>query len=453
MNQGTIAGLLFACSFGVATLGTDLASAQHRRVDAWLADAQARIDVRHSRAYIDALTVDSTVNVPYSVVTDAASFFSWDNEKRSAANGKAYLYEWSYYNGVVFEGLQYVYEATCDRTYQGYVQEYLDAMITDGALNETAGYVTHHGLDCYKTASTLLNFVDFRRDDHENSDYYRVASTLYSDLVSTNSVYTEASIGGNYWHSWINGASPLYKVWLDGLYMAQPFLAEYAHHTRDVAQLDAIASRFTWIAANMVSATTGLYYHAANSSTDYCDFHWLRAIGWYAMAQADVLVYLHGPQRRFVQANFRTFVDAMLAYQDPTTGMWSNLVDRPVTETNRLETSGTAMLAYSILKAIRTGRLTDTNGRYRTAALKAFSGIVENKLIDGRLTDIYFKASANGTNNYEVAANYYTDEGKGVGPFIMAYSEVLQATRSRHSHAGRRHWRHDVQAPRCASYQ
>lgn len=383
-----------------ATLGTSLASA---------------------KAYIDALTIDSTVNVPTTVVENTALFFSWDNEKR-AAPAKPYLYEWSYYNGVVFEGTRYVYEATGTAAYNNYTNAYLDAMVTDGALNSYAGYVSYHGLDCYKTASLLRDF--------NNSEYDQVAATLYNDLTVTNAQYAPSSLGYNYWHSWISGAAPTYKVWLDGIYMGQPFMAEYAAQIGDTAQLDKVATRLDWVHDNLRNSSTGLYYHAANSSTSYVNYHWLRAIGWYAMAQVDVMPYLSGANLTLTTANFKDFVDGMLPYQDATTGMWRNLVNVAQSDGNRYETSGTAMMAYAILKAVRNGWLADPSGTYTAAALTAFEGIVNNKLVDGNLIDIYFKASATGSNNYTTASYYYSNEGKGVGPFIMAYAEAVRLSAS-----------------------
>ena len=94
-----------------------------------------------------------------------------------------------------------------------------------------------------------------------------------------------------------------------------------------------------------------------------------------------------------------------------------------MTETNRLETSGTAMMSYVILKGVRKGWL---DASYQEAGLKAFVGLTEKKLDESGLRDIYLKASANGSNNYEETEYYFTDEGKGSGPFIMAYSEMLR---------------------------
>lgn len=387
-----------------------------------------------ARSYIDGLTVNSSTNVPSTVVSTYGTQFSWDNEKRESAN-KSYLFEWSYYNGVVFEGLQYTYEATKDSKYLDYVSDYMSAMIsssggwaktTNNSSKDAAGYVDYHGADCYKTASLLMDLA-LKSDGtvDTNSKYYKMATTIYSDLTTgTGSNYTESSLGGNYWHSGWTGSAPAYKVWLDGIYMIQPFMAEYAYYTGDTAQLDAITNRFEWIYTNMRESGTGLYYHAANSSTSHVGYHWTRAIGWYAMAIVDVMQYMSGDNLATMQTILKDLVDNMLPYQDSSTGMWANLCDKSVTSTNRLETSGTSMMAYTIAKAVNKGWLAKS---YLDYAKQAFTGMTENKLSNGSLSDIYFKASATGSNNYENTSYYYSNEGKGVGPYIMAYAELLKA--------------------------
>ncbi len=391
----------------------------------------------NARSYIDGLTVNSSTNVPSTVVSTYGTQFSWDNEKRELAN-KSYLFEWSYYNGVVFEGLQYIYEATKDSTYLDYVTDYMSTMIsssggwaktTNNSSKDAAGYVNYHGADCYKTASLLMDLA-LKSDGtvDTTSKYYQMATTIYSDLTTgTGSNYTETSLGGNYWHSGWTGSAPTYKVWLDGIYMIQPFMAEYAYYTNDTAQLDKIVDRFEWIYTNMRETGTGLYYHAANSSTSYVNYHWTRAIGWYAMAVVDVMQYMSGDNLATMQTILKDLVDNMLPYQDSSTGMWANLCDKSVTNTNRLETSGTSMLAYTIAKAVNKGWLVES---YLDYAKKAFTGMTENKLSNGSLSDIYFKASATGSNNYENTSYYYSNEGKGVGPYIMAYAELLKAESS-----------------------
>lgn len=388
--------------------------------------------MQKAREYIDALTIDSEINVPAKTVADEKCFFTWDNEKRTPEK-KPYLFEWSYYNGVVMEGLLDIYEAdsTANKAYLDYVREYLDAMITvDSEGNKIldpklAGYVDYHGADCYKTAALLLRVSD------GSDDYMQICQRLYRDLTDDSYVntsghivareYTEEALGGNYWHSWANDSAPQFKVWLDGIYMLQPFIAGYAAKTGDTAQLALVQQRLDWVADNML-APNGLYYHAANSAENVCAFHWTRAMGWYGMAMVDVMENLPEEYIEERKAALKTFVDGMLRYQDES-GLWANLADREVTDTNRLEVSGTSMMVYTILKGVRKGWLDES---YRDAAVKAFVGMVETKLDDNGLKDIYFKASASGKNNYENTEYYLTDEGKGSGPFIMAYSEMLR---------------------------
>ncbi|MCD8325292.1 MAG: glycoside hydrolase family 88 protein [Lachnospiraceae bacterium] len=385
-----------------------------------------------ARAYIDGLTVDSKENVPKEVVNDEHKFFTWDNEYRTPSV-KPYLFDWSYYNGVVMEGLYDIYAADPDagKRYYDYIKEYLDAMLVKDeggsvSLNpRLAGYVDHHGADCYKTAALVMKMTDGQ------DDYMKLASALYRDLTDTTHVnskgnivpleFMEEGLGYNYWHAWAGGKAPMFKVWLDGIYMLQPFLAHYAAMTGDQAQLELIKKRFQWVAETML-APNGMYYHACNSKDDVCAFHWTRAMGWYAMAMVDVMDVAGGELIDVIKPNLKLFVDGMLKYQDES-GMWANLADQPVTETNRLETSGTAMMVYTILKGVRKGWLDPS---YKDAAVKAFTAMTERKLNEGGLQDIYMKAAANNTNNYENTEYYMPDEGKGSGPYIMAYSEMIQ---------------------------
>lgn len=390
-----------------------------------------------TKNYVDGLTIHSRVNVPAEVVADELKFFTWDNEKRTpSGNDKPYLFDWSYYNGVVMEGLFDIYEADPENNgeYLDYVKEYLDAMIvTDEtghkSLNRRlAGYVDYHGADCYKTAALLIRVATLTG----NQDYLQICADLYRDLTDTSYIntsghnvpkeYTEEALGHNYWHCWAGNKAPMFKVWLDGIYMLQPFISHYAAYIKDEKQLALIQERLDWVAKTLL-APNGMYYHAANSAEDVCAFHWTRAMGWYGMAMVDVMEVLPKSYMEARKAALKTFVDGMLKYQDES-GLWANVADWKVTETNRLEVSGTSMIVYTILKGVRNGWL---DASYKEAALKGFLAMVETKMDEKGLHDIYLKASANNTNNYEDTEYYLTDEGKGAGPFIMAYSEVLKA--------------------------
>ena len=249
-------------------------------------------EMNRARAFIDGLTVDAPNADPKAIVEDEDRFFAWDNEHRSRKNGKAFLYDWSYYIGVVMEGLYYMYEAGEGERYRDYVLRYLRAVETEGRLNEHAGYTPDHGLDCYKTASLLPFFY------HEDAELARLADALWNDLAVKNRRFAPDDLGRNYWHVWDDGKPPKYRVWLDGLYMGQGFMARYAAMKGDEAALSDVASRFEWVNANLLNEKTGLLYHAGNGSDDVCPWHWLRACGWYAMAQVDALECLPDGERK-----------------------------------------------------------------------------------------------------------------------------------------------------------
>lgn len=400
---------------------------------------QERIDaaMQKAEAYIRSLTIESQENVPAEIVADEKKYFTWDNEKRTPGD-KPYLYDWSYYNGVVMEGLYDIYETDPEAysAYLDYVKEYLDAMIvedTDGHKSlspNLAGYVDRHGADCYKTAALLVRVGISEKEE----GYLQICADLYRDLTDTaytNSTghivpleYTEESLGHNYWHGWADDKAPQYKVWLDGIYMLQPFISHYAAETGDAEQLALVQERLDWVKETLL-APDGMYWHAANSAEDLCKYHWTRAMGWYGMAMVDVMEVLPEEYMEERKEALKLFVDGMLKYQDES-GLWANVADWEVTETNRLEVSGTSMMVYTILKGIRNGWLDES---YAEAAVKAFVAMAELKLDEEGLQDIYFKATANNTDNYQDQEYYLTDEGKGSGPFIMAYSEMLRRAR------------------------
>lgn len=390
-----------------------------------------RVEAAVSKAgkYVDGLTVNSEVNVPGEVVRSTERFFTWDNEKR-APQSKPLLYDYSYYNGVVMEGLYDIYKADPEngKVYYDYVKEYLDCLTEQGedgswGLNfERAGYVDYHGADCYKTAALFEQFAK------EGERYREVTDLLYRHLTDETYVNSlghtpclenmPGDLGHNYWHGW--KGEPRFKIWLDGIYMLQPFLSRHAARVGDMRQLALVQERLDWVAETLL-APNGMYYHAGNGREDVCRFFWTRAMGWYGMAMVDVMEVLPGEYLDKRKKALQLFVDGMLKYQDAD-GIWANLADMPATETNRPETSGTAMMSYIILKGVRKGWLDES---YREAGVRSFVGLTETKLDESGLRDIYLKATANGTNNYEDTEYYLTDEGKGSGPFIMAYSEML----------------------------
>jgi unsaturated rhamnogalacturonyl hydrolase len=232
-------------------------------------------------------------------------------------------------------------------------------------------------------------------------------------------------------------------MWLDGLYMAEPFYAEYAARHGDSAAMSDIARQFLLVARHMRDPRTGLYYHAwdavhrqpwADSATGLSRSFWGRAIGWYLMAAVDVLDDLPATHRerpelvRIIQY----LADAVARVQDPVSGVWWQVLDQPNRSGNYLEASASAMFAYAFAKGARIGVLDPT---YRALAARAFDGMLATFVtVDDRglvsVNGICKSAGLGGDPPRDGSYAYYVSEPvvsndyKGVGAFILAASEL-----------------------------
>ena len=188
----------------------------------------------------------------------------------------------------------------------------------------------------------------------------------------------------------------------------------------------------------------GLYYHAFDDSrkmfwcdkvTGLSDNFWLRALGWFSMALIDTMEIMPDSlksQRSELNTIYRELIDAMLPYQDEETGMWYQVVNRGGICPNYLETSGSAIFDYAIMKSVRLGYLPDT---YLPFGEKAFSGICDKYLSEEngelQLDGICLVAGLGNTENREGTFEYYMrepivkNEAKGIAPLILAYIEIL----------------------------
>ena len=245
---------------------------------------------------------------------------------------------------------------------------------------------------------------------------------------------------GGFWHKKIYP----HQMWLDGLYMGSPFLAQYAILYNepalfgDVAKQVYLIDKYTW------DAEKGLFFHGWDESreqkwsdpvTGRSPHAWGRAMGWFAMALVDMLDFFPAdhPQRAEVLAIHKKMADAILKNQDAS-GLWWQVLDRPGDEGNYLEGSASSMFVYFLLKSGNKGYL---DQKYISAGIKGYEAIVE-KLIkeneDGTisLTQVCGVAGLGGTPYRDGSYEYYINEvirdndPKGVGPFMMAALEYEQ---------------------------
>ena len=336
---------------------------------------------------------------------------------------------WSYTNGLVLKAAQEVYEETKDSSYYEYIYAYADTMVTSEGDIRTYK-LSDQNLDMLNSGNTLLYL--YTKTEEER---FLEALKLLRKQISSQ----PRTPDGGFWHK----KRYTQQMWLDGLYMAEPF---YAHYTKMFSNgeearkaYDDIVHQFDLIQEHTYDSKTGLLYHGwdsskeqkwANKETGTSPHFWSRAMGWYGMAMVDVLDYLpeDHPGRDKIIKYLNQFAEAVTKYQDAESGLWYQVLDQGDREGNYLEASGTSMFTYTFAKASKQGYLSE---EYMQVAEKAYSGLLknlvsveENGIVN--LNQVCAVAGLGGDPYRDASYEYYVNEEirsndpKGTGPFILA---------------------------------
>ncbi|WP_420155453.1 glycoside hydrolase family 88 protein [Siphonobacter sp.] len=336
---------------------------------------------------------------------------------------------WNYEQGVLLNALNRVWERTGDGKYFHYIQKSIDAYVNDQGDIRTYKF-DDYNIDNIPTGRLLLML--YQQTGKEK--YLKAAQFVHSQLETQ-----PRTKEGGYWHKkrYPN------QMWLDGLYMAEPFSAEYALIFKEPKHFDNIANQFIWMEKNSRDEKTGLLYHAydesrqqkwADPKTGKSPNFWGRAIGWYVMALVDVLDYfpMDHPKRPELVAIYKRLMPAVVKYQDPASGCWWQVTDKGGKEGNYLEASASSMFVYGLAKGVRTGLL---DASYLKAAQKGYAGMLKEfiKTDDKGLVHLDKTVSVgglggdpyrDGSYEYYLSEKIRLDDLKGVGPFILASIEV-----------------------------
>ena len=352
----------------------------------------------------------------------------WNIEKILAGK-KSY---WNYIDGCMIKAILEMYAITKDEKYFSFADAFIDAKVfEDGSIE---GYdVNELNIDNVNAGKTLFELYDLTGKEK----YRKAIDVIYSQVK-----LMPRTKEGNFWHKNIYPN----QVWLDGLYMCMPFYMEYEVRYNNKTNIEDIYTQFFNVVKNMRDERSGLYYHAYDESREmfWCDKvtglsanYWLRASGWYMMALLDTLDKADasdGEAYEHLKTIFVDYVNAMLRYQDES-GMWYQVVNRGGMDRNYLETSGSSIMAYALLKGVRLGFLPEN---YVAYGKKAFDGICKTRLSTDEQGDLHLdgiclvaglggKEMRDGTYEYYMSEPIVKDDAKGVGPFLLAYTEMRRA--------------------------
>lgn len=364
--------------------------------------------------YIEYLLTNSTAEKPL-----------WNQEKirRGADN------DWNYIDGCMITAVLSLYEETKDPKYLHFADAF------DGHFVQEDGSILTYDPDDCNLDNVNAGRNLFALYDLTGKEKYRKALDLIRHQLDIQPRTKE----GSFWHKKIYPN----QVWLDGLYMAQPFYMAYETRFRKMQGCRDSFQQFLNAEKYMKDPKTGLYYHGYDSSrtmywadpvTGCSPNFWLRAEGWFACALVETAAAMDEQlyyEYRYLQTMLQNLMDAMIPWQEKG-GMFYQVIDKPEEKGNYPETSGTALIAYAALKGARLGYLP---ARYAEIGKRAMEGILDRYLIenpDGTLGlgGICLVAGLGGKKHRDGSLAYYFSEpvvqndAKGTAPFILAYTEL-----------------------------
>ncbi len=363
---------------------------------------------------------------PYSQQLSKTAMYMWPDSFTLHTDKTA---KWRYDQGVILKGVEAVWNATGDRKWFEYIRQSMDLYVQeDGTVR---GYkLSEYNIDHINNGKLLL--LLYRVTGKEK--YKKAADLLRSQLLT----HPRTSEGG-FWHKKIYPS----QMWLDGLYMGQPFYAEYAKIFHDDTAFNDIAKQFILSEKYTRDAKTGLLYHGwdeskeqkwANKKTGQSPHFWGRSLGWYGMALVDVLDHFPAdhPKRPALIAILNRLATAVRKVQDPKSGVWYDVPNLPAQAKNYKEASASCMLAYTFAKGARKGYLPAT---YFTYADQAYKGILKEFIYldstDYTMLNGTVAVSGLGGNPYRDGSyEYYMSEPvivndpKGMGAFILCAAEM-----------------------------
>ena len=339
---------------------------------------------------------------------------------------------WNYIDGCMMTSLFSIYKLTGDKKYLDFVENFVDYYVfEDGSIR---GYdLETYNLDNVNEGRILFDLYKITGKEK----YNKAIELLQSQLNSQ--PRTEY---GNFWHKAIYEN----QVWLDGIYMCEVFYTRYVAE-RGNGDFSEIVKQFNAIYDHMYDKEKRLYYHGwdtskkafwADKQTGLSKNFWLRSIGWYTVGLVDAISYIPESAeeaKKSLVHIFKNTIEGLEQYIDKDTNMFWQVPNYIGREGNYAETSGSAMIAYAMMKGARLGLV---DKRFAQVGKGVFEGICNKYLTetDGKLNlgGICLVAGLgpeknrrrDGSYEYYISEPVVENDAKGTGPFVMAYTEVMQ---------------------------
>ena len=325
-----------------------------------------------------------------------------------------------YHQGVFLAGVCQTWRLTGEQKYFDYIRAWVDS--------------------CIRPDGNIIGFNPGQLDDLQPGVlvfplYEATGEEKYSLALDTIAHYmatTATTPEGGFWHkAWYRN-----QMWLDGLYMAGPFMSEYGAKRGRPDMLDQVIFQAKMMREKTRDEKTGLWRHAwdyerrqpwADPVTGKSPEFWGRSIGWVPVALLEDYEFMpeDHPGREALAEIACELLEALLKYQDPS-GLWYQVVDKGDRPENWLESSCTCLYAAALCMAVRLGLMDKTR---LEPAKKAIQGLIdrlgedENGLLIGNVC----VGTGVGDYPFYCARPTSTNDLHGVGAFLLMCTEAAKA--------------------------
>ncbi|QYR23596.1 glycoside hydrolase family 88 protein [Paenibacillus sp. sptzw28] len=333
---------------------------------------------------------------------------------------------WAYVPGMMLMALGRTGEQYGIPEYSDFMKRHMDLFVReDGTIYSYS--LEEYNLDQINQGKNLFTLMKITGE----SRYEKAAHLLAAQLLGH-----PRTSGGGLWHKKVYP----FQMWLDGLYMAMPFLAQYAKTFERPQLFDEVAHQLLLVEQKTRDPKTGLLYHGWDESkeqiwadpvTGCSQNFWSRAMGWYAMAIVDSLEHfpVDHPKRGTIIGIFERMCHSLCRVQERDSGLWFQVLDQGFREGNYLEASGSSMFVYAMAKGLRLRYL---SGNFHSNAVRGYQGILD-RLVEEDESGVHLHSichgaglslDRDGTYGYYIREQVVSDAHMGMAPFLLASLEM-----------------------------
>lgn len=345
---------------------------------------------------------------------------------------------WSYIDGCMLIAVLQMYQSTKEEKYFEFLKKFIDFYVNE------KGEILGYSLEAMNSDSINEGKVLFALYEQTKEGKYKKAMDLLYHQIQMQ----PKTSSGSFWHKKIYPN----QVWLDGLYMVQPFYLEYERNFNENQNLPNIMQQFYNVSQKMKDEKTGLYYHGydetyqsfwVNSLTGCSASFWTRSLGWYAMALIDTISLLkedYPKEKVFLTAELTKLMESLLVYEESESTLFYQVTNQGDKAGNYLETSGSSAIAYTLMKGARIGVFPKNlyyKGEELLRKIVALKLVRDNEIYT--LKDICLVAGLggmpgkgnykrrDGTYEYYISEPIVENDAKGIAPLVCAYAEYLKS--------------------------